>query len=99
MLSSLPALLLLSPSVAAVAPPSLVSQPPSHTATAGEGLPAGVSDRFFAHLERLSRLVDITYCVGTTGLWRPFECVSRCKDFPTLELVETWNTEIGRAHV
>ncbi|KAK6842403.1 Alpha/Beta hydrolase protein [Apiospora arundinis] len=55
---------------------------------------SGISVRLFAHLERLSRLVDIAYCVGTTGLTRPFECVSRCKDFPTLDLVETWNTGV-----
>ncbi|KAI1082760.1 alpha/beta-hydrolase [Whalleya microplaca] len=52
----------------------------------------GISVDFFASLERLSRLVDITYCVGTTGISRPFSCVSRCKDFPTLDLVTTWNT-------
>ena len=92
MLPSLRALLLLSPFVAGFAPPPLVGQPLWRTAKADDGTPPGVSNRFFAHLERLSRLVDITYCVGTMGLWRPFECVSRCKDFPTLELVETWNT-------
>ncbi|KAK3995359.1 Alpha/Beta hydrolase protein [Cladorrhinum sp. PSN332] len=48
----------------------------------------------FASLERLSRLVDITYCVGTTGVSKPFSCASRCKDFPTLQLVRTWNTGI-----
>ncbi|KAI0013481.1 alpha/beta-hydrolase [Xylariaceae sp. FL0662B] len=52
----------------------------------------GISLDFFASLERLSRLVDITYCVGTTGITQPFSCVSRCKDFPTLELITTWNT-------
>lgn len=92
MLPSLLALLLLSPLVASFAPRPFAGQPSWHAAKADEGLPAGVSNHFFAHLERLSRLVDITYCVGTTGLWHPFECVSRCKDFPTLELVETWNT-------
>lgn len=56
--------------------------------------PNGISNRFFASLERLSRLVDIAYCVGTTGLSRPFDCVSRCKDFPTLSLVTTWNTGV-----
>ncbi|KAK4230554.1 Alpha/Beta hydrolase protein [Podospora fimiseda] len=54
----------------------------------------GVSPAFFASLERLSRLVDITYCVGTTGVSKPFSCASRCKDFPTLQLVRTWNTGI-----
>ncbi|KAI0482886.1 alpha/beta-hydrolase [Xylariaceae sp. FL0804] len=52
----------------------------------------GISVGLFAALERLSRLVDITYCVGTTGISRPFSCISRCKDFPALELITTWNT-------
>jgi len=51
-----------------------------------------VSANFFASLERLSRLVDIAYCVGTSGIRQPFSCISRCKDFPSLELVTTWNT-------
>ncbi|KAI1312503.1 Alpha/Beta hydrolase protein [Xylaria venustula] len=54
----------------------------------------GINIRFFASLERLSRLVDITYCVGTTGIHQPFSCISRCKDFPSLELVTTWNTGV-----
>ncbi|KAI1828633.1 Alpha/Beta hydrolase protein [Xylaria intraflava] len=52
----------------------------------------GISVDLFASLERTSRLVDISYCVGTTGIRPPFSCVSRCKDFPSLELVTTWNT-------
>ncbi|KAI2629031.1 Alpha/Beta hydrolase protein [Xylaria nigripes] len=52
----------------------------------------GISIGFFASLERISRLVDVAYCVGTTGIWPPFSCVSRCRDFPSLELVTTWNT-------
>ncbi|KAI5466606.1 Alpha/Beta hydrolase protein [Mariannaea sp. PMI_226] len=51
-----------------------------------------ISTPFFATLERLARLVDITYCIGTTGVSKPFECVSRCNDFPNLSLVTTWNT-------
>lgn len=54
----------------------------------------GVSIPFFASLERLARLVDITYCVGTTGVSPPFSCVSRCKDFPSLHLERTWNTGV-----
>ncbi|KAH7035062.1 Alpha/Beta hydrolase protein [Microdochium trichocladiopsis] len=54
----------------------------------------GISLPFFASLERLSRLVDIAYCVGSTGLSKPFSCASRCKDFPTLSLITTWNTGI-----
>ncbi|KAH6997562.1 Alpha/Beta hydrolase protein [Ilyonectria sp. MPI-CAGE-AT-0026] len=51
-----------------------------------------ISMALFATLERLARLVDITYCIGTTGVSKPFECVSRCSNFPTLSLVTTWNT-------
>lgn len=54
----------------------------------------GISTRLFAALERLARLVDITYCIGTTGVSKPFECVSRCNEFPTLSLVTTWNTGV-----
>ncbi|KAK5663470.1 hypothetical protein OQA88_3899 [Cercophora sp. LCS_1] len=54
----------------------------------------GVSVPFFASLERFARLVDITYCVGTTGVSPPFSCASRCKDFPTLHLERTWNTGV-----
>ncbi|KAK7744181.1 hypothetical protein SLS53_003702 [Cytospora paraplurivora] len=54
----------------------------------------GVPRALFADLERLARLVDITYCVGTTGISPPFSCASRCKDFPGLELASTWNTGV-----
>ncbi|KAI0548320.1 alpha/beta-hydrolase [Xylaria curta] len=54
----------------------------------------GISFNLFTSLERFSRLVDITYCVGTTGIRQPFSCISRCKDFPSLELVTTWNTGV-----
>ncbi|RWA09040.1 hypothetical protein EKO27_g6062 [Xylaria grammica] len=54
----------------------------------------GISVNLFTSLERLSRLVDITYCVGTSGIRQPFSCISRCKDFPSLELVMTWSTGV-----
>lgn len=53
-----------------------------------------VSRTLFADLERLARLVDITYCVGTTGISPPFSCASRCRDFPGLQLASTWNTGV-----
>ncbi|KKA27398.1 hypothetical protein TD95_000486 [Thielaviopsis punctulata] len=53
-----------------------------------------VSAELFVSLERMARLVDISYCVGTTGVSKPFTCASRCRDFPTMELVKTWNTGI-----
>jgi hypothetical protein len=53
-----------------------------------------VSADLFTELEELARIVDITYCVGLTGLGvsKPFSCLSRCKDFPKFELITTWNT-------
>ena len=53
-----------------------------------------VSVELFAELEELARVVDITYCVGLTsfGIIKPFQCLSRCSDFPDFELVTTWNT-------
>lgn len=53
-----------------------------------------VSHELFSELEELARLVDISYCVGMTGIGitRPFTCLSRCSDFPGFELVTTWNT-------
>jgi pimeloyl-ACP methyl ester carboxylesterase len=55
---------------------------------------APVSVRLFSSLERMSRIVDISYCVGVTGVSKPFSCVSRCKEFPTLTLVKSWNTGV-----
>jgi predicted lipase len=53
-----------------------------------------VSADLFTELEELARIVDITYCVGLTslGINKPFSCLSRCKDFPKFELINTWNT-------
>lgn len=48
-----------------------------------------VSIELFNDLEELSRIVDISYCVGLTGteILKPFLCASRCQDFPSFELV------------
>ncbi|OBT83964.1 hypothetical protein VE02_07195 [Pseudogymnoascus sp. 03VT05] len=51
-----------------------------------------VSEALFADLEEAARLADIAYCVGISGIWRPFGCLSRCGDFEGFELVDTWNT-------
>ena len=45
------------------------------------------SQALFHSLEELARLVDISYCVGSTGIQKPFSCLSRCHDFPGFELV------------
>ena len=46
-----------------------------------------ISTDLFYELEELSRIVDISYCVGTTGIQKPFLCASRCQDFSDFELV------------
>jgi hypothetical protein len=46
-----------------------------------------VSQSLFNSLEELARLVDISYCVGSTGIQKPFSCLSRCNDFEGFELV------------
>ncbi|KXT18174.1 hypothetical protein AC579_7719 [Pseudocercospora musae] len=53
-----------------------------------------ISAALFAELEELARIVDISYCVGSSsfGISKPFTCLSRCTDFPRFELVTTWNT-------
>lgn len=49
----------------------------------------GISEELFAELEELSRIVDISYCVGLTGtgIQKPFQCLSRCHEFGGFELV------------
>jgi hypothetical protein len=47
-----------------------------------------VSIPLFAELEEFARIVDIAYCVGVAGIYRPFECASRCHEFPGYELVD-----------
>ncbi|WEW60340.1 lipase family protein [Emydomyces testavorans] len=54
--------------------------------------PKPVSRKLFNSLEELARIVDITYCVGTTGIYKPFRCAGRCREFKGFELVKTWHT-------
>lgn len=51
----------------------------------------------FSDLEELSRLCDISYCTSmfTGGVSEPFNCWSRCSDFPQLELVKDWRTGLS----
>lgn len=48
-----------------------------------------ISEELFVELEELSRIVDISYCIGLigTGIRKPFQCLSRCHDFDSFELV------------
>lgn len=67
------------------------SSPPSGNSSSSNG---NITQAQFDNFEELARIVDIAYCVGTmnTGIDTPFECLSYCKDFPSFELVQTWNT-------
>jgi hypothetical protein len=61
--------------------------------TAYAAITGGRSDRtvspaLFADLEEAARLADIAYCVGISGIWKPFGCLSRCGDFEGFELVD-----------
>lgn len=49
-----------------------------------------ISTTLFAELEEHARIVDISYCVGVTGLGisKPFQCISRCNEFPDFELLK-----------
>jgi hypothetical protein len=51
---------------------------------------SSISVALFAELEELARIVDISYCVGSTGLGiqKPFQCLSRCSEFDSFELVK-----------
>lgn len=80
---------LLAPALAEPIPAHDAQEPLSGGNNAGEN---GVSVALFASLERMSRLVDVAYCVGTSGVSKPFSCISRCKDFQSLSLVTTFNT-------
>lgn len=51
-----------------------------------------VSQALFDSLDELARIVDIAYCVGLTGIQKPFQCLSRCDNFRGFELVSTWHT-------
>ena len=66
---------------------------PSFQAPLAQDLPSTsdntISLELFNDLEELSRIVDISYCVGITGpgIQKPFLCASRCQDFPSFDLV------------
>ena len=66
--------------LASVLPQKPLNQPPPTR---------DISESLFVELEELARIVDISYCVGITGtgIQKPFQCASRCHEFPDFELV------------
>lgn len=63
-----------------------VSRKTAHPATRHGGH-RQISPALFAELEELARLVDIAYCVGNTGVHKPFRCLNHCADFKQFELI------------
>lgn len=58
---------------------------PAHQTPLG---PPGVDIQLFDELEELSRIVDVSYCVGYSGVSKPFKCASWCSNLPNFELIE-----------
>ncbi|PYI25334.1 putative lipase [Aspergillus indologenus CBS 114.80] len=54
--------------------------------------PRSIPNSLFLELDQLARVVDVSYCVGNTGLRKPFECLSHCADLEGFELISVWNT-------
>ncbi|KAL2828656.1 Alpha/Beta hydrolase protein [Aspergillus cavernicola] len=51
-----------------------------------------ISPDLFNSLGELARIVDISYCIGTTGVQKPFQCLSHCRELKGFELITTWHT-------
>ncbi|KAL4913205.1 Alpha/Beta hydrolase protein [Aspergillus aurantiobrunneus] len=51
-----------------------------------------ISPHLFDTLGELARVVDIAYCIGTTGVQKPFQCLSHCRELQGFELINTWHT-------
>lgn len=46
-----------------------------------------IPSELFGSLSELSRLADISYCVGSSGIQPPFQCLKNCDGFKGFELV------------
>lgn len=68
------------------------SQIPLFHSSSG-GASGNITAKLFYELEELSRIVDISYCVGTTGIQKPFLCASRCEDFEGFDLVSVGDNQ------
>lgn len=69
--------------------PACAQQHPLPNPTTGKPT---VTPALFDSLSELARIVDVAYCVSTTGIQSPFECLSWCTTFPHFNLIETFNT-------
>lgn len=50
--------------------------------------------RLFEQLEEASRIADIAYCVPAPGIYKPFQCAGRCREFQGFELVKVRFTSL-----
>lgn len=54
-----------------------------------------ISRELYDELEELARVVDVSYCVGYSGIRAPFNCLGRCREFPSFQLVEVKPSPTG----
>lgn len=55
-----------------------------------------IPNSLFLELDQLARVVDVSYCVGNTGLRKPFECLSHCADLEGFELISVGASSLMR---
>ncbi|KAL3430826.1 Alpha/Beta hydrolase protein [Aspergillus tetrazonus] len=67
---------------------------PLEASKAPENITPGrpISQELFDSIEELAHIVDIAYCIGTTGIRKPFQCLSHCGELKGFELINTWHT-------
>ncbi|KAL3470665.1 Alpha/Beta hydrolase protein [Aspergillus californicus] len=51
-----------------------------------------ISSDLYDSLNELAHILDVSYCIGNTGIQRPFQCLSHCRELKDFELVTTWHT-------
>lgn len=46
-----------------------------------------ISSDLYDALNELAHILDVSYCIGNTGIQRPFQCLSHCRELKGFELV------------
>lgn len=55
-----------------------------------------IPEETYNSLDELARVVDVAYCVGSTGLRKPFQCLSHCSDLKGFELITVGCPAVSR---
>lgn len=55
-----------------------------------------IPEEIYNSLDELARVVDVAYCVGSTGLQKPFQCLSHCSDLKGFELITVGRPAVSR---